>query len=84
VNLGLALLLATVLVAEIMGRAQRSEAPAPAASEAAPLVVTETPGRRSRRMEAKMALETARRRAREPRASSGAILVGPDGLPLMD
>jgi hypothetical protein len=84
VNLGLAALLATLLIVELT-RSTQTEPPGPAVTAAPPLVVQETPGRRSRRMEAKMALEEARRKKREQqRVQAGRILLGEDGRPILD
>jgi hypothetical protein len=84
VNLGLGVLLATLLLTELT-RSRRSEAPAPAISEAAPVVAQERPGRRSRRLEARMALEEARRRQRERAYQpAGPVLLSEDGRPLVD
>ena len=84
VNLALAVLLATLLVVELT-RSTQTEPPAPEIATAAPSVVQETPGRRSRRMETKMAVEEARRKQRERlRAPAGPVLLGEDGRPIMD
>ena len=84
INLGLALVLATLLVMELTGSV-RTEPPGRAITEAVPTVVQETPARRSRRMEALMALEEARRQQRERRnVPAGSILLGPDGQPFSD
>ena len=64
INLALAVALATLLVIELT----RSREPGPAVStvsEGPPVVAQEKPGRRSRRMEARMAIEEARRLHRE-------------------
>ena len=84
VNLGLAVLLATLLVVELT-RSTQTEPPAPEITAGGAAVVQETPGRRSRRMEAKMAVEEARRKQRERlRAPAGPVLLGEDGRPIMD
>ena len=83
-NLGLAVLLVALLAAELT-RSFRAEPPAPELTHSAPVVVQETPSRRSRRMEARMALEETRRRQRERlRAPAGPVLLGEDGRPLAD
>ena len=84
VNFGLAALLATLLIVELT-RSTQTEPPGPEITAAPPLVVQETPGRRSRRMEAKMALEEARRKKREKlRAAAGRVLLEEDGQPIRD
>ena len=84
INLGLAIVLATLLVVELT-RSVRTEAPVQSLSEAPPVVLQEKPARRSRRMEARMALEEARRQQRErPRVAVGSLPLGEDGLPFSD
>jgi hypothetical protein len=84
INLGLAIVLATLLVIELTRTAQ-TEAPVQAVSEAPPTVIKERPGRRSRRMEARLALEELRRQQRErARMAAGPVLLGEDGLPFND
>jgi hypothetical protein len=84
VNLGLAALLATLLVVELT-RSSRTEPPAPEIALAAPTVMKETPSRRSRRMEARMAIEEARRKQRERlRAPAGPVLLDEAGRPIVD
>jgi hypothetical protein len=86
VNLALAVVLATLLLIELT----RSREPGPAApfvSEAPPVVAQERPGRRSRRMEARLAIEEARRqrleRLRSP-APPGPVLLDSNGQPFRD
>ncbi len=84
INLALAVVLATLLVIELT----RSREPGPAVStivEGPPVVAQERPGRRSRRMEARMAIEEARRQQRERlRAPSGRVELDERGRPIMD
>jgi hypothetical protein len=84
VNLALAVVLATLLVMELT----RSRGPAPAAGptiEGPAVVVAERPGRRSRRMEQKLAIEEARRRQRErPTVSGGRTEFDYTGQPIRD
>ena len=85
INLALAVVLATLLVIELT----RSREPGPAVStviEGPPVVAQETPGRRSRRMEARMAIEEARRLQRERlRApSTGRVELDSRGVPIRD
>jgi hypothetical protein len=84
VNLGLVVLLATLLVVELT-RSTETGSAVPEVTHSAPVVVQETPSRRSRRMEAKLALEEARRQRREKlRGAPGPALLGEDGRPFMD
>jgi hypothetical protein len=84
INLGLAIVLATLLVVELT-RSARTEAPVQSVGEAPPRVVKEKPARRSRRMEARMALEEARRQQRErARVPAGPVLLDEDGRPIAD
>jgi hypothetical protein len=84
INLALAVVLATLLVIELT----RSREPGPAVStigEGRPAVVQEKPGRRSRRMEARMAIEEARRQQRERlRAPAGPVEFDERGRAIMD
>lgn len=84
INLALALVLATLLVTEFT----RSRTPAPAGptiTAAPPTVVEERPGRRSRRAEARMAIEEARRRQRErPPGAGGPPELDDRGIPIRD
>jgi hypothetical protein len=84
INLGLGLVLATLLLMELI-QSGPSAPSAPTVSTVPPVVVQEKPARRSRRMEARMAIEEARRRQHE-RASlpAGPPLLGPDGRPFND
>jgi hypothetical protein len=76
INLALAVVLATLLVTEFTR--SRTLAPAgPTLSEGPPTVVEERPGRRSRRAEARMAIEEARRHQRDRSR-------GPSGPPELD
>jgi hypothetical protein len=64
VNLALAVVLATLLLTELLR--SRDPAPAGTALSMGPVVVAEErPGRRSRRMERRLAIEEARRQQRE-------------------
>ena len=84
INLALAVVLATLLLIELT----RSREPGPPVStigEGAPVVVQERPGRRSRRMEARMAIEEAQRWQRERlRAPAGPVEYDERGRPIMD
>jgi hypothetical protein len=64
INLGLALVLAALLVMELT-RSDPTEVPAAAPVVTRTAVVTEKPGRRARRLEARAAMEEARRQQRE-------------------
>jgi hypothetical protein len=84
INLGLAIVLGALLVMELT-RAVRTEPPVPSFSEAPPKVAQERPGRRSRRMEARLAIEDARRQQRaRSRGPAGPVLLGEDGQPISD
>ncbi len=85
INLALAVVLATLLVIELT----RSREPGPAVStviEGPPVVAQERPGRRSRRMEARMAIEEAQRLQRERLSapSSGRVELDSRGIPIRD
>jgi hypothetical protein len=86
VNLGLAVLLATLLLIELT-RSREPGPAGPAIGQAPPIVAQERPGRRSRRMEARLAVEEARRqrleRLRAP-ASAGPALLDGTGQPFKD
>ena len=76
VNLALAVVLAALLLMEFT----RSRDPGPAVSgfgQAPPVVVQERPSRKSRRLEARMAIQEAQRKQRER-------LLGPAGPPMFD
>ena len=64
INLVLAVVLVTLLAVEFT-RSRDPQPAAPAISLRPPVVAQEAPGRRSRRMEQKMALEESRRLRRE-------------------
>jgi len=85
INLALAVVLATLLVIELT-RSKESGPPVPTLSGRSPVVAQERPGRRSRRMEARMAIEEARRlqleRLRAP--STGPVEFDSTGRPIMD
>ena len=83
INLALAVVLATLLLIELT-RSRQPGQPVLAITEGPPVVAQERPGRRSRRMEARMAIEEARRQQQERRVSAGPILLGPDGQPVGD
>jgi hypothetical protein len=85
INLALAVVLAALLVIEFT----RSREPEPAVSTVItrpPVVTQETPGRRSRRMEAKMAIEESRRlrRQRLSAPSPGRVELDSRGNPIKD
>jgi hypothetical protein len=66
-------------------RSGPAEAPAPTLQAMRSGVAKEKPARRSRRMEARMAIEEARRQQRERgRMPTGLVELGPDGRPFMD
>jgi hypothetical protein len=84
VNLGLAVLLATLLVVELM-RTPETAPPGSEIAQSAPVVFKEKPSRRARRMEAKMAIEEARRQRKERlRAPPGPVLLDETGRPIKD
>jgi hypothetical protein len=84
INLGLAIVLATLLLVELT-RSVRTEPPVQSLSEGPPVVIQERPARRSRRMEARLAIEEARRQQRErSRVAVGSLPHGADGLLLDD
>jgi hypothetical protein len=84
VNLALAVVLAGLLLMEF----SRSRDPGPAVSgigEAPAVVVQERPSRRSRRVEARMAIEEAQRKQRERlRGPAGPPMFDQQGKPVMD
>jgi hypothetical protein len=83
-NLGLAVVLAALLLMELT-RSGPDEEPAPAVETMRTVVVKEKPGRRARRLEARAAIEEARRLQRErPRNPSGIVELDASGRPLMD
>ena len=85
INLGLAVVLAALLVMELTRSGLSEETPAPAAAMVRSGVAKEKPARRAKRVEARMALEEARRRQLERgKAPTGMIELGPDGLPYRD
>ena len=85
INLALAVMLATLLVIELT-RSRESGPPVQTLSAGPPVVAQEPPGRRSRRMEARMAIEEARRRQSERlRAPTpGPVELDSTGRPIMD
>jgi hypothetical protein len=86
INLALAVVLATLLLIELTRSRQPSQ-PVPAVSERPPVVAQERPGRRSRRMQARMALEEARRQQLErlsAPAPHGPALLDESGRPIVD
>ena len=84
INLALAVVLATLLVIELT-RSGRTAPPVQSIGEAPPTVVQERPGRRSRRMEARLALEEVRSQQRgRSRMPAGPVLLGEDGQPITD
>jgi hypothetical protein len=83
INLGLALGLATLLLVEFT-QSRQSRPPVPAISEGPPVVAQEKPGRRSRRMEARMAIEEAKRQRRARVPSSAPMLLDESGRPFTD
>jgi hypothetical protein len=85
INLALGIALAALLLIEA-GRMMRSAPPPRGESFVKPVVVQETPARRSRRARAREALAEARRlqRERAAQAASGAPLVDEQGQPFVD
>jgi hypothetical protein len=84
INLGLAFVLAALLVMELM-RSDETEAPAPVAVAAKTVVVKEKVGRRARRLEARAAMEEALRQQRElARRPTGLIELDDAGRPFKD
>jgi hypothetical protein len=84
INLALALVLAAVLFMELT-RSGPTEEPAPEVQTVRTTVVTEKPGRRARRHEARAAIEEARRQQRERgRAPTGLVELDDNGQPFRD
>jgi hypothetical protein len=85
INLALAVVLATLLVIELT-RSRQPGPPVSTISAGPPVVAQERPGRRSRRMEARMAIEEAQRLQRERlRApSTGRVELDDRGFPIKD
>jgi hypothetical protein len=84
INLGLAIVLAALLLMELT-RSDQTEDPAPAAMAAKTVVVKEKAGRRARRVEARAAMEEARRQQRErARMPAGLIELDDNGRPFSD
>ena len=84
INLGLAIVLAALLLMELT-RSGPTEEPAPVVATSRSAVVKEKPARRARRLEARAAIEEARRQQRElARAPRGLIELDSDGRPFMD
>ena len=84
INLGLALVLGALLLMELT-RSDSTEEPAPVVVTAKPVVVKEKPGRRARRLEARAAIEEARRQQRErARMPTGLIEFDENGRPFKD
>ena len=84
INLVLAVVLATLLLVELT-RSREPGPPVPTLSTGPPVVAQERSGRRSRRMEARMAIEEARRQQRErARGPSGPVELDERGRPIMD
>jgi hypothetical protein len=86
INLALAVGLATLLLVELT-RSREPGPPGPAISEGPTRVVQEKPGRRSRRMQARLAIEEAKRqrleRLRSP-SFRGPALLDERGVPFRD
>jgi hypothetical protein len=84
INLALALGLAALLLVELT-RSTESEAPAPEVTEKVS-VVQETPGRRSRREEARLLVEERLREERERRlrTAPGPVMLDRTGVPVRD
>ena len=84
INVALAVVLATLLLMELTGSRQPGP-PVSTIGEGRPTVAQEKPGRRSRRVEARMAIEEARRQQRERlRAPAGPVEFDEGGRPIMD
>lgn len=86
INLALAIVLVTLLVSELTRSREPAGPPVPTLTGRSPVVAQERPGRRSRRVEARMAIEEARRLQRERlRAPSpGSVEFDSTGRPIMD
>ncbi len=84
INLGLVLVLAALLLMELT-RSEPTGDPAPAMVATKTTVVTEKPGRRARRFEARAAMEEALRQQRElARRPAGLIELDDHGQPFKD
>jgi hypothetical protein len=84
INLALAIVLGGLLLMELT-RSRDAAPPVSTISTRPPVVVQETPGRRSRRMEARMAIEEARRRQRErQQLPPGPVELDFRGVPVRD
>jgi hypothetical protein len=84
VNLALAIVLAALLLTELT-RSKEGAPPTSVIGEAAPVVMQERPGRRSRRLEARMAMEEAMRRQRERHETvPGPVELDEQGFPVRD
>jgi hypothetical protein len=84
VNLALAIVLAALLLTELT-RSKEGAPPVSTISTSTPVVMQETPGRRSRRLEARMAMEEAMRRQRERRdIPPGPVELDERGFPIRD
>lgn len=86
INLALAVVLATLLLIELTRSREEPGPPVSTIGERPPVVVQERPGRRSRRLEARMAIEEAQRLQRERlRApSTGPVELDSTGRPIVD
>jgi hypothetical protein len=85
INLALAVVLAGLLLSELT-RARQPAPSGPSVSEGRPVVAEEQPGRRSRRIEQRLAIEEARRQQRERRRalSGGPPALDSSGHPIRD
>jgi hypothetical protein len=85
INLALAVGLAALLLSEVT-RARQPAPSTPTVSEGPPVVAQEQPGRRSRRMEQRLAIEEARRQQRERRRAptGGPPALDSSGRPIRD
>jgi hypothetical protein len=85
INLAVAVLLAALLLTELT-RPRQPAPSAPSVSGGPPVVVQEQPGRRSRRMERRLAIEEAQRQQRERRRalSEGPPALDSSGRPIRD
>ncbi len=85
INVALAVGLAALLLSDFTRSRQPAPSP-PTVNEAPPVVAQEMPGRRSRRMEARTAIEEARRQQRERLRSSSERppMLDSSGRPIRD
>jgi hypothetical protein len=84
INLALAVVLTALLLMELT-RSDSTEGPDPEVQTFRTTVVKETPGRRARRLEARAALDEARRLQRERGARpTGVVELEAGGIPFRD